>query len=268
MRHDADELRLARRGLGRKALLQSFGKKAEVIRADVLVAEVVHGEISEHRERAAVARLDRDEREIGILRSSLARGVVPIPARVHVRSHRHVSKRILRDAIRPADPLTKRSEIPGVALGKSDARRLQCGVGGGDGFHEFVPQEGHVRRVRVGAETTHRGRRAVRMRGGDEHPIFRNARAFFRERLGFIEQRPGHHATVHDDDDELLFVVRERDGACMDARFDGAHGPTDHPTIDQHRQCRRRDVHGGGSRLEVRAKREHARHEKGECEPV
>src|SRR5947207_9949646 len=43
-----------------------------------------------------------------------------------------------------------------------------------------------------------------------------------------IEQRTRHHATVRDHDDELLFSVRQRNGARMDTRVHFFNGAAEH----------------------------------------
>ena len=166
MRHDAHHF-----SLWVDALFQPIRKQAEVVRADVLVAKVVHGKIRQYCQRFAVLRLKRNEREVGIFRAGLAGHIIPVAPGVHVGPHRFVAKRVFSQAVRAANPLPQCGELGGVRFGKSDACRHHGGLCGGDGLNEFLLQEGHVVRIRISAEATHGGRGRMRMRGGNEHAL-------------------------------------------------------------------------------------------------
>jgi hypothetical protein len=245
--HDADHA-----ALRVDALLQTFREKAEVIGADVLVAKVVHGEVRQHGQRLAIGALNGDEREIRVLGAGFAGHIIPHATRVHVRPHAQVAKRVLRELVRPANPLTQRGEGRRVLLRKTDAGWLERLLSRGDGLDEFFLQKRHISRVRLRAETSHRGRCRMRMRGGDQQVIRRDARLRRRHLLRLIEQLPSHHAAIHHHDGHRLLPIRRHDGAGIHPRVDLVEVATQHPAIHQHRQLRRCDVDHRRSSLKLR----------------
>ena len=101
MRHDAHKGGFSRGHFGGDACLQALSEQAEVIRADVIVAIVMHGEIAHHREGATITCLNRDEGKLGIFGPRLPSYRFPVSADVHVGTRTFISKRIFLKAIGP-----------------------------------------------------------------------------------------------------------------------------------------------------------------------
>lgn len=228
----------------------------------------MHGEIAQHRERPAVARLNRDEGEIGVFGAGLARDHVPVASGVHVSAHGFVSKGILREAIGPPDPLAQGRKVRRVSFCETNARGFQIGVRRGDGLDKLLAQHRHIRRVRLGAQAAHRSGRAVRVRGGNEDAIRANAGALRRQGFRFIEQRAAHHATVHHHDCDLLLAIGQDQGPRVDTGLDLVQGPAEHAAIDEHRQFRRGDIHHSGPGFEFGPGRHHGEEDAGRGEEV
>ena len=216
MRHHRDEAGLA----GIELVLKPVGKQPEVIGADVLIAEVVHREIREQPDRLAVGGLHGDHLQHGILRTARAGDVVPIRRRVHVRPHREIAERILAHEFRMNDPAAQGGVVARIGLAPADFCGLQLRERCEDGLDQFLHEKGRIDRIRIRAETAHARRRGVGVRRRDEDASPRNTCLLRSDFLGLVEEVAPHHATVHNDDDDLFLAVGKRERARVDGRLD------------------------------------------------
>ena len=236
--HDADEGRPLplTLGLSGDPGLQALAEEAEVVGAQGLVAEVVHREVRQDGHRAAVGRSQGDQREVRVLGAGLAGHVVPVAGGVHVGPEGRVAEGVVGQAVGPPDPAPERRVLAGIGDAPADLGRLQVPRRLGDGLDELRSKEWHVGRVGLGAEAGHARGGAVGVRGRDQDPIGRDPGPGAGGGLRLVEQRPGHHAAVDDDDGEPVLAVVQHQRPGAEGRLHRVRHPAEHPPVHQDRQ--------------------------------
>ena len=96
--------------------------------------------------------------------------------------------------------------------------------------------------------TRRRRRGRVRVRRGDQHPVYGNPGLLLRRLLALVHERTGNQKVVDHDDDNLRGAVVQHQASGVQ-RVDHLLGPAlQRAPADDDGQLRRRNVHGKGPR--------------------
>ena len=118
--------------------------------------------------------------------------------------------------IRPPHPAADRRVLAGIDRSETDLSRFEIGFGLGQGFGQLDSQVRNVIRIGVGSQTTERRRRRMRMRRRDHDAVGFDFGAASGQLLGFVQQLPRHHATVHHDQTDSLAAIVQDQGSRVD----------------------------------------------------
>ena len=164
-------------------------------------------------------------------------------AGVHVRADVEVAKRVGEHLVRATNPAAIERVLPVVHAAPTNASGLKLFRCPDDGLGDSGDEIRSVIRIHPAAETGHRRRRRMRVRGGDKHFIHRNTRGLTRLFLRTVNHAPRHHAGVHHCNDETRFAVIKRERTDFKWIGGGFCRTLREHRVDAHRIVGRSNIH-------------------------
>jgi hypothetical protein len=192
--------------------------------------------VGQNRDRSALGRLNREHGQGGIDWTGGRDGIRVDMTRMHVGSNASIAERVVEHPVRAADPAA--AECVLVIVDRSPAESGGCKIRSRprDCLGNSPWQERDIGRVGRASQGPHGRWRRISVGCRDQHAVRGNPRLFMGHLLGTVEQLPGHHAAIDNDDRQMRRAIVEHQAFREQRVVDLGRTVLEKSPVDQDRE--------------------------------